>query len=85
MDTRDGKRRHDEVGFVGLRAQATAIGLLQLSIELTRAGVIDSAAIERVKDAIVKDLMLTIPNHVTRDDYEASVRRRLNMLFSGSE
>lgn len=85
MDTRETKRLHDEIGFVGLRAQATAVGLLQLSIELRRIGVLDDEAIERVKNAIADDLMLSRPSHMTRAEHEASVRQRLDRLFSGSE
>jgi hypothetical protein len=41
MDEREEKRVHDSIGLLGLRAQATAVGLLQLSAELRRAGVLD--------------------------------------------
>lgn len=85
MDTRESKRLHDELGFVGLRAQATAVGLLQLSIELRRVGVLDDEAIDRVKNAIADDLMLSRPSYTTRAEHEASVRQRLDRLFSGSE
>ncbi len=85
MDTRETKRLHEEIGFVGLRAQATAVGLLQLSIELRRVGVLNDDAIERVKNAIADDLMLSRPSYMTRAEHEASVRQRLDRLFAGSE
>ena len=82
MDMREGKQLHDALGLVGLRAQATAVGLLQLSAELVRAGVLDEAAIGRVKQAIFNDLALSRPRSQTRTDYEASLRRRLDEFFT---
>ena len=45
------KKLHYELSHVGLRAQATAVGLLQLCHELRRVNVIDEAAIDRIVDA----------------------------------
>jgi hypothetical protein len=85
MDNREEKRLHDTLGFVGLRAQATAVGLVQLSIELRRAGVLDEDAITRIKEAIAKDLLLSRPRHAERDAYENTLRGRLDRLFAGEE
>lgn len=82
MDEREEKRLHDSVGLIGLRAQATAVGLLQLVAELRRAGVLDDGAVARIKDAIAKDLALGRPNHTPKEEYEASIRRRLDELFA---
>jgi hypothetical protein len=85
LDNHEIKRLHDEVGFIGLRAQATAVGLLQISIELHRVGVLDDTAIERIKDAIANDLALSPPNHLTREQHRVTLKLRLDRLFSGSE
>lgn len=82
MDEREEKRLHDAVSMTGLRAQATAVGLLQLTAELRRAGVLDEAAVARIKDAIAKDLTLATPNHTPKEEYEGGIRRRLDDLFS---
>ena len=85
MDESEELRLHETVNFVGLRAQATAIGLLQLSAELVRAGVLDKAAVERIKDAIAKDISLSRPRSVSRDEYMGQVRQRLDGLFEAKD
>lgn len=85
MDGPDARKLHEAVGMVGLRAQATAVGLVQLSIELCRAGVISPEALGRVKEAILADIMLSRPVSVSRDEYERSIRRRIDGLFAGVE
>jgi hypothetical protein len=85
MDPRKGRQSHDLIGFVGLRAHATAVGLLQLSIELVRAGMLDQAAITRVKDAIYDDLALNRPASVPAAEFERTTRLRLDRLFAGEE
>ncbi len=82
MDNRAGKQLHDTLGFVGLRAQATAVGLLQLSAELVRAGVLDNDAVTRIKQAIFDDLALTRPISQAKTEYEAALQRRLDQLFT---
>ncbi len=85
MDTRKGKKLHDTVGFLGLRAQATAVGLLQVTTELIRAGVLDDAAVSRIKEAIFDDLALSAPRSMSRTAYEAMLHRRLDDLFARTE
>lgn len=85
MDHNDAKRQHDILALVGLRAHATAVGFLQLCHELVDAGVIDDAAISRIKDAIAADLSLSRPGRMTQQEFDASTRRRLDALFSGEE
>jgi hypothetical protein len=82
-ENREDQQIHDAVGFVGLRAQATAVGLLQLSIELRRAGVIDEAAITRIKDAIAKDISLSCPRSQPKRVFLENIRLRLDRLFAG--
>lgn len=85
MDTSDARKLHEDVEMVGLRAQATAVGLVQLAVELKAAGVLTGDAIGRIKAAILSDIMLTRPISVPRSEYEATIRRRLDALFSGEE
>jgi hypothetical protein len=85
MDETEEMRLHETVSFVGLRAQATAIGLLQLTAELVRAGVLDRPAVDRIKDAIAKDIAITRPRSTSREEYQRMVRERLDGLFLGKE
>ena len=84
MDDQDEQRVHDNVGLAGLRAHATAVGLVQLSAELVRAGLIDIAAIDRIKDAIARELTLQRPRSAAKADFERAVRQRLDALFPGT-
>ena len=79
------QRLHDAVSFVGLRAQATAVGLLQLSNELRRAGVIDENAVDRIKDAIARDISLSCPRSQPKREFLTGIRQRLDRLFAGQE
>jgi hypothetical protein len=80
----DARRLNSEVGLVGLRAQATAVGLLQLCSELLRAGVIDDDAIGRIKDAIADQIVVSYKAPRGRDAFAASIHRRLDRLFPAS-
>lgn len=81
----DSKRLHETITFLGLRAQATAVGMIQTAIELRRAGVLDDAAVGRIRDAIFRDLALSCPRSQSRSVYEESLRRRLDALFADTE
>jgi hypothetical protein len=85
MDEREDQRVHDALKFIGLRATVTAVGLLRLAAELVKAGVLDEAALERIKDAMVKELSLNRPPNTEKDEYERSMRERLTRLLSGEE
>jgi hypothetical protein len=75
------RRLHQDLDLLGLRAPATAAGLLQLTAELFRAGVIDKAAANRVKDAIACDLIVSRPRITGKDEYATIIRQRLDALF----
>jgi hypothetical protein len=79
------KRLHYELGNVGLRAQATATGFIQLCAELRDAGVLGEEAIERIKDRIARDITLSAPRSLTPEAYKRDVRARLDRLFAGCE
>jgi hypothetical protein len=85
MAYQDDKKLHQTLSFLGLRAQATAVGLLQLCRELSDAGVLSSEAMERIKDAISRDIAVGCPPSARRDEYERDVRGRLDRLFAGDE
>ena len=79
------KKLHYELGNVGLRAQATAAGFLQLCAELRDTGILSEQAIERIKDRIARDITLSAPRSMTPDDFKRDVRGRLDRLFAGCE
>ena len=85
MDNTENRKLRESVDLLGLRAQVTAVGFVQLAVELKRAGVLDDDAIGRIKDAICGDIMLSKPTAVEREEYERSIRRRLDALFQGRE
>ena len=53
--------------------------------QLVRAGVLDKAAVDRIKDAIAKDISLSRPRSVSRDEYMGLVRSRLDGLFDAKD
>lgn len=50
------RERHRTLDFIGLRAHATAVGLIQLCEELLNAGVLSADGLDRIKDAICSEL-----------------------------
>jgi hypothetical protein len=85
MEQPDGRRLHDEISLLGIRAQASMVGFVKLADELVQAGVLQPAALDRIKDAIVKELSLTRPPASMKQDFERNTRRRLDALFAGDE
>ena len=85
MSHDEDKRLHHEIGYVGLRAQATAVGLIQLTIELNAAGVLADEAVDRIKDSIAREIAFTCPRSVPREAYGRDVRARLDRLFQGQD
>ncbi|WP_260924197.1 hypothetical protein [Novosphingobium sp. 9] len=81
----DNKRHHYDLKNVGLRAQATASGLVQLCKELQRVGVLDDAAVSRIKDAIADEIALTAPRSMLQADFRRDVCARLDGIFRGEE
>lgn len=79
------KRLHFDLANVGLRAQATAVGLVQLCRELERANVLDEAAVGRIKDAIADELAVTVPRPLASAGYRQEVRDRLDRLFTDGQ
>lgn len=79
------KKLHFDVTNVGLRAQATAVGFVQLCIELQRAGVLNDAALERIKGAIAADVSLAAPRAISCERYRSEIKDRLDHLFAGEQ
>lgn len=80
-ETEQARELHRTLEFIGLRAQATAVGLLQLCAELSRAGVLDDDAVERIKQAIFREIAVTQPRGYNRAEFEQTLRQRLDSLF----
>jgi hypothetical protein len=85
MDERAEKRLHDQIDLLGLRAQATSVGFLTLAQELVKAGVLSEEALDRIKEAIVKELCLSRPAAASREEFSRTVRLRLDHLFAGED
>lgn len=83
MGYAEDKQLHDTIELIGMRAQATTVGLVQLSIELVRAGVLDQDAIGRIKDVIAKEISLNRPRSIPVENFQENLRNRLDRLFSG--
>lgn len=83
MGYAEDKHLHDTIELIGMRAQATTVGLVQLSIELVRAGVLDQDAIGRIKDAIAKEISLNRPRSIPVENFQENLRGRLDRLFAG--
>jgi hypothetical protein len=82
MSEREDRRFHDQLDFVGVRAHVTATAVLQICSELHRAGVLDDAAMDRIKDAMAKEIALSRPRSIYAQEYEQA-RRRLDEMFAG--
>lgn len=79
------RRLHFDLINVGLRAQATAAGLVRLCIELRDANVLSPEAVERIKDAIAGDVSLTAPRGISARNYRHEIKERLDQLFTGDQ
>lgn len=81
----DQRDMHFELVNVGLRAQATAAGFVQLCKELHQSGALDDAAIERIKTTVADEVALTCPRSIPRTEFRSDIRRRLDELFGGNQ
>lgn len=79
------KKLHFDLTNVGLRAQATAVGLVQLCIELQRANVLNEDALERIKDAIADQVSVIGTRRMATQAYRDDIRSRLDRLFAGEQ
>jgi hypothetical protein len=79
--TEQARELHRTLEFIGLRAQATTVGLIQLCAELVAAGALADEAIERIKDAIFREIAVTHPRGYNRAEFERTLKQRLDAVF----
>jgi hypothetical protein len=79
--TSNARELHGTLDFIGLRAQATTVGLIQLCAELVRAGVLDDDAVSRIKAAIHRELTVSHPRGHNRAEFDETLRQRLDAIF----
>src|SRR3546814_16045581 len=72
---------HRTIDFLGLRAHATTVGLIQLCEELMRLGILDAPALERIKDSIRLELTLSQARISNHGIFDETLRRRLDAIF----
>lgn len=77
-------RLHECLDYIGLRAQATSVGLLQLCAELVAAGVLDDDAVDRIKNAIQHDITVSRARKHGQLEFETVLRQRLDAVFPKS-
>lgn len=77
-------RLHECLDYIGLRAQATSVGLLQLCAELVAVGVLDDDAVDRIKSAIQHDIAVSRPRKHGQAEFETVLRKRLDAVFPSS-
>src|SRR5690606_31743936 len=81
QETEQARELHRTLEFIGLRAQATTVGLIQLCAELEAAGVLKGEAIARIKDAIFREMAVTPPRGYHRSACERTRRARRAAIF----
>jgi len=75
------RQLHFSVDLMGLRAHATGVGLLQLCAELLKVGVIGDDAIDRIKEAIATDIIVSRKISRGKEEFARSLRKRLDDTF----
>ena len=81
----EARELHRTLEFIGLRAQATSVGLIQLCAELVKARVLDDAAIQRIKDAIYREITVSHGRGHSREEFGEMLRQRLDAIFPHAE
>ncbi|HXH15936.1 MAG TPA: hypothetical protein VNJ10_07355 [Sphingomonas sp.] len=79
------KRLHHDVTNVGLRAQVTAVGLIQLCLELRSANVLSEPALTRIKTAIADELKVGPYRRTASREERDEIDVRLDRLFAGEQ
>lgn len=75
------REKHRTLDFIGLRSHATTVGLIQLCEELLHAGVLNGAALQRIKDAIRLELTVGNARISNQRTFDETLRRRLDAIF----
>lgn len=72
---------HQTLEYIGLRAQATTVGLLQMCAELVKVGVLGDDAIQRIKDVIHREITVSHSRGHFREEFDEMLRQRLDAIF----
>jgi hypothetical protein len=75
------RKLHECLDYVGLRAHATSVGLLQLCAELVAVGVLDDNAVGRIKNAIRQDISVSRPRKHGQAEFDSLLGKRLDAVF----
>ena len=79
------KQLHHDVTNVGLRAQATAVGLIQLCIELRKTDALSEEGLSNVKKAIADELLVgPYRRHCSREQ-RRELEERIDRIFAGEQ
>jgi len=77
----EARERHRTLDFIGLRAHATTVGLIQLCEELLNAGILTPDGLERIKGAIRSELTVCNPRISNQPTFDDTLKRRLDAIF----
>lgn len=80
-DQNEARELHRTLDFIGLRAHATTVGLIQLCEELLRVGILDGEALQRIKDAIHMEITMAQARVGNQSAFDDTLRRRLDAIF----
>lgn len=80
-DQAEARELHRTLDFIGLRAHATTVGLIQLCEELMTVGILSAPALERIKDAIHREISVTHSRMADHDAFGDTLRSRLDAIF----
>lgn len=79
------KQLHHDVTNVGLRAQVTAVGLIQLCIELRKTNALSEEGLSNVKKAIADELLIGQNRRYCSRDQRCDVEARIDRIFAGEQ
>ncbi|WP_298813507.1 hypothetical protein [uncultured Sphingomonas sp.] len=79
------KQLHHDVTNVGLRAQATAVGLIQLCIELRKTNALSEEGLRNVKRAIADELLIGPSRRYCSRDPRREIEERIDRIFAGEQ
>jgi hypothetical protein len=76
------RERHRTLDFIGLRAHATAVGLIQLCEELLNAGILSTEGLDRIKASICSELAVGKRARVSdQREFDNMLRCRIDAVF----
>jgi hypothetical protein len=79
------KQLHNDVTNVGLRAQATAVGLIQLCIELRKSNALSEEGLGNVKKAIADELLIGPYRRYCSREQRVEIETRIDRIFAGEQ